>query len=242
MATTLQVLIDQARLTLLETTASFWTDAELLGHGNKAIKDLWKGVIDLFHDHFATIDITTMSIAADTATITGVPADLFRVLMIQPRTLGSSSSNPGLIFKPRTLTHPDFVQASAYRSVPPRDTVIYYAVVNAGAPVAAPAIRIAPKVSSAVLLEVQYVPVLADLALAGNNPIPGESDKAVIAYIIAFARAKEREDRAPDPEHLSIYATEKRNLMTVLTPRSDQEPDMVQGMWEPDASLANPGY
>lgn len=242
MATTMQSLVDQARLTLLESTASFWTDAELLALGNKAAKDLWKSIIDLFHDHFVTIDVTNMSLAASTSTITGVPTDLFRIVMIQPRTLGSSSSNPALIFKPRTLAHPDFVQANALRAVTPRDTVLYYAVVNAGAPVAAPAIRIAPQVTAAVLLEVQYIPVLADVVIGGNNPIPGESDKAVIEYIIAFARAKEREDRAPDPEHLSIYATEKRNLLTVLTPRSDQEPDMVHGMFEPDAALSYDGW
>ncbi len=183
-----------------------------------------------------------MSIAASTRTITGVPTDLFRILMIQPRTTGQSSTNPGLIFKPRTLTHPDFVQASAYRPCTPRDTVVYYAIVNAGAPVGAPSIRVAPMVSSEVLLEVHYIPVIADKTSGQDNPIPGESDKAIIHYIIAFARAKEREDRAPDPEHLSIYATEKRNMMTVLTPRSDQEPDMVQGFWEPDAALANEGW
>ena len=245
MATTFTSLIAQARATLLEpaeVSGGFWTDDELLALANKAVKDLWKGVIDLFQDHIVTIDITNMSIAASTRTITGVPTDLARVLMIQPRTLGSSSSNPGLIFKPRTLTHPDFVQANAFRPTSPRDTVIYYAVLNAGAPVAAPSIRIAPMVSSAVDLEVQYIPVIADKTIGQDNPIPGESDMAIIHYIIAFARAKEREDRAPDPEHLSIYATEKRNMMTVLTPRSDQEPETVQGFWEPDASLANEGY
>jgi hypothetical protein len=242
MATLMSSLISQARSILLEpseVTGGLWTDAELLAIGNKGVKDMWKSIIDLFHDHFVTLDITNMSISASTSTITGVPTDLFRVLMIQPRTLGNSSTNPGLVFKPRTLTHPDFVQANAMRPVNPRDTVIYYAILNAGAPVAAPTIRIAPQVSSAVSLEVQYVPVLADAVLAGSNPIPGEADMAIINYIIAFARCKSREDRSPDPEYLSIYATEKRNTLVALTPRSDQEPDVVQGFWEPNAALVS---
>lgn len=245
MATLMSTLVSRARLTLLEpaeVTDGFWTDAELLAHGNAGVKNLWQAIIDLYQDHFATDDITTMSLAASTQAMVGVPADLFRILIIQPRTLGQSSSNQGLIFKPRTLTHPDFVQAQACRAVSPVNTVIYYAVVNAGAPVAAPSIKIAPLVTSAVLLNVKYVPTLADVTLVQNNPIPGESDKAITEYIIAFARAKEREDRSPDPEHVAIYATEKRALLTALTPRSDQEPDVVMGFWEPPASLVNDGW
>ena len=245
MATLMSSLVSQARSILLEpaeVTGGLWTDAELLAIANKGVKDLWKSIIDLFHDHFVTLDSTNMSIAASASVVTGVPADVFRILMIQPRTLGDSSSNQGLIFKPRTLTHPDFVQANAMRPVNPRETVVYYALINAGAPVAAPAIRIAPQLSSAVLLEVQYVPVLADVVSAGNNPIPGESDQGLIYYIAAFARCKSREDRSPDPEYISIYATEKRNTLVALTPRSDQEPDVVQGFWEPNAALVNEAY
>lgn len=241
MATLLSTIIANARQTLLEpaeVTNGQWTDAYLTAIANHAMKDLWKGIIDLYHDHFITTDITNMSIAADAEVITGVPADLFRIRMIQPRTLGPSSSNQGLIFKPRTIVHPDFVQASAYRAAPPREMVVYYAVVNAGAPVAAPAIQIAPKLSSAVLLTVKYIPVLAAVGLAAANPIPGESDKAIEEYVIAFALTKDREDKSPDPEHISIYATEKRNLLVALAPRSDQEPEFVAGLWEPPAALS----
>jgi hypothetical protein len=76
------------------------------------------------------------------------------------------------------------------------------------------------------------------LTAASNNPIPGESDRALWAYAIAFARAKEREDNAPDPEYISIYATEARNLLIALSPRSVQEPEYVVGMWEHDGGSA----
>lgn len=236
MATLLSAIIANARTTLLETTASFWTDAELLAHANDAIKDLWKGTIDLYQDHIITIDTTTMSIAAGTTagmtSLTGVPVDLFRIQMIQPRVLGASSSNPGLIFKPRNLRHPDFVSAQACAPIVPRYQIVYYCVINAGAPVGAPTIVTSPTLSSAVNLAVWYNPVIAAKSASDANPIPGESDKAIQEYVIAFARAKEREDRAPDPEHLSIYATEKRNMLTVLTPRSDQEPEVVEAFFE----------
>lgn len=232
MATLLSVLLTNARTTLLETSASFWSDAELTVHANDAIKDLWASILDLYQDHLVTQDNTNCSIAASAISITGVPTDVFRILMIQPRTLGQSSSNQGLVFKPRTLTHPDFVQAQASRAIDPKSNVIYYCVINAGAPVAAPAIVLAPAPSAAVLLSVWYNPTIGAKTTSDANPIPGESDKAIVEYIIAFARAKEREDRAPDPEHLSIYATEKRKLLTVLTPRSVQEPEVVEAMWQ----------
>lgn len=233
MATLLSTIITQARKPLLEATAFFWTDAELLELANDGIKELWKGVIDLYKDHIVTIDETNISAVANTRALSGVPTDLFKIRYIEPRTLGASSSNMGLIFKPRDITHPDFVAARASRSVNPRGSVIFYAVLNAGAPVGAPAIHIAPMVSSAVLLTVGYVPTIAAKLSSEANPIPGESDKAVMAYVVAHARAKEREDRSPDPEWISIYATEKRNILTALTPRSEQEPETVVGMFEP---------
>lgn len=232
MATTLNTIIANARTTLLETTPNFWTAAELLDHANHAIKDLWKSIIDLYQDHFVTIDDTNVTLAANTDTLTGVPTDVFRVVMIQPRTLGQNGAAPGLIFKPRTLTHPDFVQAQAMRAISPRDNIIYYCVINAGAPVGAPSIKIAPQITSVINLSLWYNQVIPTKTGGQDNPIPGESDRAIEEYIIAFARAKEREDRSPDPEHLSIYATEKRNLLIALTPRSVQEPETVVGMWE----------
>jgi hypothetical protein len=232
-ATTLQVIIDQARTTLSETTASFWTDAELLVHANAAIKDLWRSIIDLYQDHVVTIDVTNMSIAANASTVTGVPADLFRIVEIAPRTL--NSVNRGLVFKPRTLTSPDYMQAKAIPAIEPTSAVVYYAVINAGAPVGAPAIQIAPQLASAVPLSVTYNPVIPTKVVGDNNPIPGESDAAIRAYIIAWARARERPDREPDPGYISIYATEKTNCIVALTPRSVQEPEYVTGMWEPPA-------
>jgi hypothetical protein len=75
------------------------------------------------------------------------------------------------------------------------------------------------------------IPIQADVTSSGNNPIPGESDQALIAYIVAFARAKEREDRSPDPNWIAVYANEKQSILTRLTPRQSQEPDVVEALW-----------
>lgn len=233
MATTLSTIIADARVILLETSANFWTDAELLSHLINGAKDMWRGIMDLYQDHFATIDSTNVSVVANTTALTGVPTDVFRIIEIRPRTL--NDANRGLIFKPRTLTHPDFVQAQAMPAAEAVSNVVYYAVVNAGAPVGAPSIRIAPQLGTAVPLTLVYVPTLGTLTSGSDNPIPGESDMALKAFTVAYARAKERPARDPDPEYISIYATEKASVLMALTPRSVQEPEYVSGMWEPAA-------
>jgi hypothetical protein len=252
MATLISDLITRARLDLLDpasVTPNFWSSAELLQHATDGCFDLWKAIIDLYKDHIVTMDESNVTLPADTSLLSGIPVDVFRVVNLQPRIVGPSSTNPGLVFKPAELTSPQFVQAKAMRAVAPRYAVLYYAIINAGAPVGAPSITVAPQVTSAVNLALWYNPVLAARTTTGGvtppatdyNPIPGESDKAVEAYMVAFARAREREDRSPDPEWLSIYATEKRNLLTVLTPRSIQEPEVVDSFMQWPEGVAGSG-
>jgi len=239
MATLISTIVARARLDLLEITPRFWTNAELLQHATDGCKDLWKSIIDLYQDHIVTMDATNVTLAASSDALAGVPTDVFRVVNLQPRIVGPSSTNPGLVFKQATLTSPQFVQARAMRAIAPRYGVVWYAIINAGAPVGAPSIQVAPQVTAAVNLALWYNPVVpnrtdgADPAvLTAINPIPGEADKALEAYIVAFARSREKEDRAPDAEWLSIYATEKRNLLVALTPRSIQEPETVASFME----------
>ncbi len=235
MSTLNTAIISRARKTLLETTASFWTDAELLEHFVAGAKDLWGAIADLHQEHHATLDITTMSIAASGITVTGVPADLFRVLLIEPRDLTSAGTGRDIRFIPRDYNSPEFASARGMSAVDPSNgTVIYYTLTGVGAPISAPTIHVGPSVTSALNLRVLYIPTLADSALASGqvNPIPGESDNALYAWIIAYARAKERDDRSPDPNWLAIYATEKQNIITRLTPRQEQEPEYVSGMFE----------
>lgn len=236
MATVLSTIRDKARKTLLETTAGFWTDAELLEHIIDGMRDLWGAVVDLHQEHFFTVDATNVSLAADTATLTGVPSDVFRVMLIEPRDVSQSASDRNVTFIPRDYHSKEFIQARTVSAQSPGNgPVIYYAITQAGGPVGAPTIYVAPQLSSALNLRFVYIPTLvagSSWLASSNNPIPGESDNALFAWTIAYARAKEREDRSPDPNWLAVYGTEKQNVLTRLTPRQEQEPEYAEGMFE----------
>ncbi len=233
MATLLSALETQARRHLLEATASFWTSAELIDIMNNGIKDLWGSCIDLHQEHWFTNDATNVSLAANTATITGVPSDVFRILLIEPRDISTSASGRETNFIPSDYNSTEMITArSLSASEPGNGQIIRYAVTQAGAPVGAPTIYVAPQLSSALNLRLVYIPVQAAVAAGAANPIPGESDNALIAWTVAYARAKEREDRSPDPNWLAIYGTEKVNVMVRLTPRQEQEVEHVVGMFE----------
>jgi hypothetical protein len=210
----------------------FWSSAELIGHINTGIRDLWRDITDLKGEHFFTVDPINVTLAANTGTLTGLPTDIHKVHLIEPVNGGENQSNAGLKFTPRDYNHPYTQAARTMAAIDPSNAVLYYSISGGGGPVGAPVIYIAPKVTAAVAISFAYVPTLAALTSASNNPIPGESDNAVVAWAVAFARAKEREDRSPDPGWLAIYATEKQHLLQSLGLREDQEPSYVDAVWE----------
>ena len=237
MATLISSIETQARRHLVETTASFWTSAELVDIIGKGILDLWRDIVDLKGEHYLTVDTTNVSISANTATISGVPSDVHKIYLIEPVNNSTSGTNKGLIFEPLDYNHPRFRSARASENVAPSNTTIYYAITGQGAPVGAPTVHIAPKLSSAISatgIRFCYVPVLAttDLESGDNVPVPGEADNALIAWTVAFARAKERDDRSPDPGWMSVYSTEKQHLLQSLGQREYQEVQYVDAMWE----------
>lgn len=234
MATLLSSIETQVRRHLVESTASFWSSAELIDIMNQGIKDLWRDVVDLKQEHFLTIDTTNVTLAADTSTLTFTLADVHKVYLIEPINNTTNGTNQGLFFRPMDYNHPLFQSARASANIDPTNAVIYYAVTGAGAPTGSSStvIYVAPKVSSAVSLRFVYVPSLAAKAAGDNNPIPGESDNALIAWVVAFARAKEREDRSPDPNWLAVYATEKAHLLQSLGLRQLQELTFTESPFE----------
>jgi hypothetical protein len=216
-------------------SAPFWSSAELIDLAVLGIKDLWGHFIDLGQEHFLTIDATNVTLAPNTSTLTGVPTDVFRVYLIEPADLSSTSSARYLQFVPRDYNSADFTAArsrSLSTTVADQNgsslTTIFYAVMAAGPPVGTMMIAVAPMITDTLALRLVYIPTVATLTSASSNPIPGESDQAIIAYMVAFARAKEREDRSPDPNWLTIYKTERDHLMTRATPRQVQEPEVVE--------------
>jgi len=236
LATLLSSLETQARRHLLETTASFWSSAELIDIVNLGIKDLWGSIVDLHQEHFLTVDISNVSLAASATQLSGVPADTFRVHLIEPTDTTSAGSFDNVQFVPKDYNSPEFIAARTLSSTDPTSSgLIFYCLTTQGAPVAAPVVLTGPKLSSAMTagsIRFVYVPTLAARVAAEANPIPGDSDNALIAWCVAYARAKEREDRSPDSAWLAVYATEKMNLMLRLTPRQDQEPSVVYPLFE----------
>jgi hypothetical protein len=230
MATALSSLITIARYNLNEPVASFWSDAELLAWMNLGIKALWRALNDNYQDFFLTNDASNVSMAAATTTLTGVPANVATIRGIEPRV---PSNYPGIRFESRNYMHPLFQSARSSSPIDPaQSALIYFWMTGAGAPVAAPTIYVAPTLSSTMLLRLVYVPTLALVASSGNNPIPFESDAALVAWTTAYALAKRKESQTPDAEWISIFATEKANILTAATPRQTQDDEVAEGLFE----------
>lgn len=231
MPTAISAIETQVRRHLDETTAKFWSSAELVDITNQGIRDLWGAIVDLNQEHWFTEDETNVSLAANATSLTGVPADVFRVMLLEPR---DTTVTPGkdIYCFPRDRNSDDFKNARAMTAQDPTGGLsIFYTLTQAGAPVGAPTILTAPALSTALNMRLVYVPTPTAVAVGENNPVPGQSDNALIAWTIAYARAKEREARDPDPAWIAIYATEKANLLTRLTPRQIQEPDVVEDLF-----------
>ena len=214
---------------------TFWNDEELLSIATRGTTDLWAALVDLHEEHYLTVDATNVTLAADSSTLSGVPSDCFRVYLIEPRDTTSSGTARDVIFVPKDYNHIEFINARALDAVDPTTSgVIFYAVTGQGAPNGAPTIRVAPQISSALDLAFSYIPTLGvgSYELQTASPIPGEADNALIAWIVAYAIGKERQDKLPDPGWLSIYATEKQSLCMRNAPRQEQEPVVVDGMFD----------
>ena len=237
-APTLLSLVKRVRIPLRETQPRFWTDDELFDHLYSGCKILWKAILDLHGDHFLTIDETNVTLPSSSSTLSGVPNDCFRITLIEPKDLSSTSSTRGLRFFPKQFNSKEMQYARSLASQDiGTDTLVYYTLLNEGAPVNAPTVRVAPQVNSTVQLRFCYYRTLPAQTKDMTNPIPGESDEALIAYAAAWALAKRPENNGtPDPGLLSVFATEKTGILTACTPRQEQEPEVVEdlfGQWVP---------
>jgi hypothetical protein len=232
MATLLSAIETNARIHLIEPTPAFWTSAELVTHMNSGIKDLWRDIVDLKAEHFLTRDNTNVSLPSGTDTLLGVPADVHKVYMIEPRDVSNTSANVGVLFQSLDYNHPRFQSARTVPNVDPSNVTFYFCITGKGGPITAPTIYVAPKSTGAMNLSFTYVPTIGTFASTDTNPIPGESDNALMAWTVAFARAKEREDRSPDPNWLAVYSTEKTHLLESLGLRQYQDLEFSDATYE----------
>jgi len=231
MATTIGQIETMVRFRLEEPVAKFWSQNELTDIIAAGIRDLWRDIVDLKQEHFITIS-TAVTLDASTATLSSVPSDVHKIITITPLDVTESSANKGLVFRPASYVSADFQNSLSRPAIDPQMDTIFYAITAAGGPVGAPTIRVAPQVSSAVSLSFAYVPTLGAMTSNSTVAVPGECDNALIAWTVAFARGKEREDRAPDPNWLGVYATEKAHLLKSLDIRQYQEPEFVNAVFE----------
>lgn len=231
MATSYAALTAIVRRHLLEVSAAFWSDDEIAALLGLGAKDLAKKINHLKQKHFVTIEDTSLSLPANCSTLSYVPSDLIRLDHLEPKSLTQFTN---LFFRPLDFKDAKFMAARAQSAVDPINLTLWYDILHEGAPVNAPTIWVAPQVTSPVPLRMLYVPTLTSVSMttAGTNPIPGESDNALICWAVAYGRAKEREDRSPDPEWLALYATEKDNLVSSLEFRQDAEEKVVTPNFE----------
>lgn len=242
MPTKISTLITRARERLLApktATASvkadrFWTDEELLDHANSGIRSVWREVIMLHEEHFMDVDDSGNCVMPANGTkLVGVPKDTFRVILIEPLDITASGASRGLKFKPRKYKSPEFTEARARNSLDPNTGgTVFYALAHQGAPVITPTVFVAPILTTALALRFARVPVLPALTAKSFNPIPGESDLCIEAWIVAYARSKERDDRTPDPNWLAVHTTEKKGLLIASSERQEQAATVLKGPFD----------
>lgn len=233
MATLISEIETKVRLRLDEVTPRFWSSAEIVAIIIAGIKDLWRGISNLRQEHFLTIDTTNVSLVAGDTSLTGVPSDVHKVYMIEPLDGTTDSANFSLMFRPLDYNHPDFIAARCADAIDPVANTIYYAVIAAGSPVGSPTVKVAPATTADVDIAFAYIPTISSaLTSASDVPIPGDVDNALIAWTVAYARAKERDDRAPDPSWLATYMTEKARIEGSLGTRQEQELVVADALFE----------
>lgn len=221
-----------ARQRLLETTPRFWTSDELTQIIIAGIKDLWRDIVDLKQEHYLTINVQDVFYDSNSDRLRGVPGDVHKVFEVEPLHAGENDPNNGLIFTPLDYNHKSFQFSRALAAMSPSNATVYYAITGQGAPVGPPLIYCAPMVTASVAIRFCYVPTLPTMDTNYIVPVPGESTNALVAWTVAFARAKETDARIPDASWLAIYATEKQHLLQSLGLRQYQEPSYSQAEFE----------
>lgn len=230
MATTLQTIINMTRDALNEAVPRFWSDAELLRYMNRGIRDSWRQ-ISMTNQNYSFTLSTAVTLAASSSVLANVPADLAIVFQLESVDMVAQPIN----FVGLEYTRAEFQNARRASQAldPSQPGTIYFSVVGAGGPVAAPTIYVAPQVSAAMTLALAYRPTIgAELTASGNVPLPGELDQALVHWTTAYALGRERGSASPDETHLKLYQRELDVILAAITPRDEQEDNVVIAMFE----------
>jgi hypothetical protein len=227
---TLTQIIEAVRETLLEDTPSLWSNDELVVIINRGVKDLWRAIKNQYQDYFLTIS-EVVALAANGTALTSVPTDCSVVRGLEQVDL---ATYPNLTFEFAPWNSDAFQSARAANAFDPYEGgKILWCVIGAGAPVAAPTIRVAPASSRALTIRLSYIPTVPTLVIGDTNPIPGEADQALIDWTIAHAKAKDTEGLTADPTWLALYKAEKENILVSLAPRQQDSETVVADFFAP---------
>lgn len=231
MATLMSAIIVIARDRLNEPVPRFWSNAELLRYANRGIRDMHRQLGANHQDYFHAIDITVTQ-AADATQLSGVPSNVTVINGIEPADLTGTGRH--LVYMRRDYNGADFQSARSRSAIDPSNAgVILYAPTQAGGPVAAPVIHVAPKLSQTVTLRLTYRPTVGnELVATDPNPIPGESDNALAHWIVAYAKGRQTEKQRPDADELLMYQDEVSKILASITPRDVSAPEVVEAMFE----------
>src|SRR5437867_2783715 len=94
-----------ARRALVEISPRFWTSQELVDWIAAGIRDLWRDIADLKQEHFLTFNNTDVYLPLSTDHLIGLPTDVHKVYLIEPRSIIESGLNVGLQFRPLDYNH-----------------------------------------------------------------------------------------------------------------------------------------
>jgi len=229
MPTALSTILLSVRDQINEPVADFWTDGEIVRYINNGIRDLWRHINQTHQDYHFAIDVAVEQ-QAGMDTLANVPANCGVVQLLEPL---DGESSP-LHYWRRSPNHPEFVAARQDQAINPSSGgAIFYAITGAGAPVAAPTIRVAPLLSATIPLRLSYQPVIGpQLTVTDNNPIPGESDQALIEWAAAYAVGRQRHNGTPDAARMANYNVEVQKILIALAPRDESDADVVRGVFD----------
>lgn len=230
MATLLSTILVISRDRLNEPVPRFWQNGELLRYANRGIRDMHRQLGATHQNYFHEIS-TLVTQAASATSLSAVPSNVSIIHGLEPADL---VAHPALFYKRADYTSPSFQAARSVTAQDPQSGgTVYYAPTQAGAPVAAPVILVAPPLSTAVTLRLTFMPTVgAELVATDPNPIPGEADNALMHWIVGYAKGRQKGSQQPDAVELGYYQNELNRIMAAITPRDDSEPEVVEGMFE----------
>lgn len=230
MATLMSQILVMARDRLNEPVPAFWSNPELLRYANAGVRDLWRRLGATNQNFFHQISVAvTQDINA--TQLTGVPTNVATIHGLEPVDMQTFNS---LYYRRKDYNHPDFMSARAANAVyPTSGGTVFYAPTQAGAPVAAPVILVSPMLSVQVALRLTFTPTIGTQLVATDpNPIPGESDKAIVDWTVAYAKGKQTKSQTPDKDVLALYMSEVESITGSQSPRDDSEPEVAEAMFE----------